>query len=88
MATSYVVLWEHTAGNDGEGATSYFVIGTVQATTPKQARELAADDPDLGAAIVGQIEQNGAMLRAVPARNWNGGAGVVKAETTRRIRSA
>jgi len=88
MATEYVVLWEHVAGNDGEGATSYFVVGTVNAATPKQARELVADDPELGAAIVAELEEDGARFHAVPARNWNGGYGTVKAETQRRIRSA
>lgn len=88
MATTYVVLWEHVTGNDGGGATSYFVLGEYQATTPRQARELAANDPELGPGVVEQLEADGAKFRAVPARNWSGGYGAVKAETTRRIRSA
>ena len=87
--TTYVVLWEHVTGNgDAEGATSYFVVGTVAAATPKAARELAGDLPGLGPGIVEQIEKDGAQFRAVPARNWDGGYGTVKAETQRRIRSA
>jgi len=85
MATEYVVLWEYTAGD--EGATSYFVVGTVEAATPKQARELAAEGPGLGGEIIAQLETDGAQFRAVPRRNWDGGYGTVKAETTRRIRS-
>ena len=51
--TTYVVLWEHVTGNgDAEGATSYFVVGTVAAATPKAARELAGDLPGLGPGIV------------------------------------
>lgn len=85
MATEYIVLWEYKAGD--EGATSYFVVDTVQAATPKQARELAAEKSNLGAEIVAQLETHGAQFRAVPRRNWDGGYGTVKAETTRRIRS-
>ena len=87
MATTYVVLCEVDDGSNGEGVTSYFVVGVVQAATPKQARELAAESADLGAGIVEQLEKDGAKFRAVPWRNWSGGYGTVKAETQRRIRS-
>jgi hypothetical protein len=86
--TQYVVLWEHVTGNDGEGATSYFVVDTVAASTPKQAREMVAGSETVGAGITEQLEKDGAKLRAVPLRNWDGGYGTVKAETQRKIRSA
>lgn len=85
MATTYVVFEENPAGRlDGadEQRAFYAIVGRFEASTPTQARRLAAETmPDDAVDI-------GVVLHAVPARNWDGGRGKEQAETTRRIRSA
>jgi hypothetical protein len=84
MATTYVVLRENGATSEGTGEdTTITVVALVNdATNAEQARRKAAeqmDEADLEA---------GVTLIAVPERNWRTGRGTLKAETTRRIRSA
>jgi len=80
-AREYVVLH---GGVNNENATEklYEVIGTVEAMSSDQAtRKIAETLPD------DQLER-GVTLIAISARNWNSGRHTLKAETTRRIRSA
>jgi hypothetical protein len=87
MATTYVVLQvQEYVQREGEGehteGETHDVLTTVEATNAEQARRKAAeqmDEADLEA---------GVTLIAVPERNWRTGRGTLKAETTRRIRSA
>jgi hypothetical protein len=84
MATTYVVLRETNTvpGSDGEETIVTVVALVNDATNAEQARRKAAeqmDEADLEA---------GVTLIAVPERNWRTGRGTLKAETTRRIRSA
>lgn len=76
MATKYVVLVEV---DDGK---AWDELARVEAPTARKARELGAELANPEAV------EAGIYLKAVPARNWDGGGGEVKAETTRRIRSA
>jgi hypothetical protein len=81
MATQYVVVRE-TDCSDYDDSVYQIVHGRVEATNAEQARRKAAeqmDEADLEA---------GVTLIAVPERNWRTGRGTLKAETTRRIRSA
>jgi hypothetical protein len=83
MATTYVVLRETDSHyGDPETKLMSYPLVTVEATNAEQARRRAAEelsDEDLEA---------GVTLIAVPERNWRTGRGTLKAETTRRIRSA
>jgi hypothetical protein len=78
MATTYVVLLEQGAPEDG----LYGVADEIEAANAEQACRKVA-----GAMSDEQLER-GVTLRAVPARNWDGGRHTLKAETQRRIRSA
>jgi hypothetical protein len=79
MATRYVVLQEHP-GTDGKD--EFLVVATVEAANAAQARVLASKE------ILDADLDEGVTLRAIPERNWTSGRGTLKAETTRRIRSA
>jgi hypothetical protein len=81
--TEYVVLQQ---GGSGESA-SYTVARKVTSSNALQACRLAAeaiDSESKGTAL----NNDGLTLIAVPARNWTSGRHTLKAETTRRIRSA
>ena len=75
-AREYVVLSE-----EGDG-TYIRLEGTIEATSAGNACIRAAT-----AMTTGKVDE-GVTLVAIPARNWNGGRHVLKAETQRRIRSA
>jgi kynureninase len=80
MATTYIVLEE---GGSGETA-SYTVAGRVEdAANAEQARRQIAEGMNES-----RLNNDGVTLIAVPERNWRTGRGTLKAETTRRIRSA
>lgn len=70
MATAYVVLCEVDDGKAWEE------LARVTATTARKARELGAEQANPEAVDAG------IYLRAVPVRNWDGGGGEVKADTT------
>ena len=81
MATTYAVL-RLQKDAFGEGIWGYEHLTEVEATNADQARrkafaELAVAEQDAGVELV-----------AVPERSWRTGRGALKAETTRRIRSA
>jgi hypothetical protein len=80
MATEYIVLREHNA--DDANATTFEYLGGEKANNAEQARRKMAES--MGAGIVDE----GVTLIAVPERSWRTGRGTLKAETTRRIRSA
>lgn len=78
MATTYVVFGVVNADEE-----IFRVVGSANAASADQARRLVAENmPDE------ELSGDGVALYAVPLRNWRGGRGTVKAETTRRIRSS
>lgn len=79
MATTYVVVRAITRGED----ETYTLVARVEATNAEKARRIVAEEE-----IPGNDLEAGVTLIAVPARNWDSGRGTLKAETTRRIRSA
>jgi hypothetical protein len=80
MATRYVVL--QATGDTWGDQPLYVVAGEGEGTNAAQARSRVAETlpPD--------VVDAGVELIAVPERNWRTGRGTLKAETTRRIRSA
>jgi len=79
MATVYIVL---AVNKEPEHADTFDLVKEVEAPNAlKACRKVAETFED-------QYLEQGVTLIAVPARNWNSGRHTLRAETTRRIRSA
>jgi hypothetical protein len=77
----YMVL-EEKGHSDDDDRSPYMICGSVEARNAEHACRIVAEDQgddDLAAGIT---------LVAVPSRSWTSGRHTLKAETTRRIRSA